>query len=119
MLRNGLEPWHLLILAIVVIMLFGSKKLPDSARALGQSLRILKSETKAMKEDGATAGPRPPNRSPLSPHNPPPATLPRSGLPARRAAPGPAERPHPRAHQGLAASKPYRSDPPRPCGSRR
>ncbi|MET8715193.1 Sec-independent protein translocase subunit TatA [Streptomyces sp. NPDC004735] len=57
MLRNGLEPWHLLILAIVVIMLFGSKKLPDSARALGQSLRILKSETKAMKEDGATAGP--------------------------------------------------------------
>ncbi|MFJ8857234.1 Sec-independent protein translocase subunit TatA [Streptomyces sp. NPDC102451] len=56
MLRNGLEPWHLLILAIVVIMLFGSKKLPDSARALGQSLRILKSETKAMKEDGAAPG---------------------------------------------------------------
>ncbi|MFJ8750631.1 Sec-independent protein translocase subunit TatA [Streptomyces sp. NPDC102441] len=59
MLRNGLEPWHLLVLAIVVIVLFGSKKLPDSARALGQSLRILKSETKAMKEDGATPGAAP------------------------------------------------------------
>ncbi|MFE9725099.1 Sec-independent protein translocase subunit TatA [Streptomyces sp. NPDC005794] len=59
MLRNGLEPWHLLVLAIVVIVVFGSKKLPDSARALGQSLRILKSETKAMKEDGATPGPAP------------------------------------------------------------
>ncbi|MEU0133323.1 Sec-independent protein translocase subunit TatA [Streptomyces sp. NPDC006296] len=67
MLRNGLEPWHLLILAIVVIMLFGSKKLPDSARALGQSLRILKSETKAMKEDGATPGTGPAPAEPLTP----------------------------------------------------
>lgn len=53
MLRNGLEPWHLLILAIVVIALFGSKKLPDTARALGKSMRILKSEAKAMKEADA------------------------------------------------------------------
>ncbi|MEV0579527.1 MULTISPECIES: Sec-independent protein translocase subunit TatA [unclassified Streptomyces] len=51
MLRNGLEPWHLLIVAIVVLVLFGSKKLPDTARALGKSMRILKSETKAMKDD--------------------------------------------------------------------
>lgn len=52
MLRNGLEPWHLLIVAIVIIVLFGSKKLPDTARALGKSMRILKSEAKAMKDDG-------------------------------------------------------------------
>ncbi|MFB7330428.1 Sec-independent protein translocase subunit TatA [Streptomyces adustus] len=51
MLRNGLEPWHLLIVALVVIVLFGSKKLPDTARALGRSMRILKSEAKAMKDD--------------------------------------------------------------------
>lgn len=51
MLRNGLEPWHLLIAAIVIIVLFGSKKLPDAARGLGKSMRILKSEAKAMKED--------------------------------------------------------------------
>ncbi|WP_416967741.1 Sec-independent protein translocase subunit TatA [Streptomyces sp. 4F14] len=54
MLRNGLEPWHLLIVAIVVIVLFGSKKLPDTARALGKSMRILKSEAKAMKEENPT-----------------------------------------------------------------
>ncbi|MFE6766724.1 Sec-independent protein translocase subunit TatA [Streptomyces sp. NPDC057689] len=54
MLRNGLEPWHLLIVALVVIMVFGSKKLPDMARSLGKSARILKSEAKAMKtESGA------------------------------------------------------------------
>ncbi|WP_424216783.1 Sec-independent protein translocase subunit TatA (plasmid) [Streptomyces sp. BI20] len=58
MLRNGLEPWHLLIVAIVVIALFGSKRLPDTARALGKSLRILKSETRAMRaEDTAAARP--------------------------------------------------------------
>ncbi|MBE8473376.1 Sec-independent protein translocase subunit TatA [Streptomyces justiciae] len=55
MLRNGLEPWHLLIVAIVVIVLFGSKKLPDTARALGRSMRILKSEAQAMKDESATA----------------------------------------------------------------
>ncbi|MEU5319263.1 Sec-independent protein translocase subunit TatA [Streptomyces sp. NPDC021056] len=59
MLRNGLEPWHLLIVAIVVIVLFGSKKLPDTARALGRSMRILKSEAKALKDDDTTA-PEPP-----------------------------------------------------------
>ncbi|MEW1865301.1 Sec-independent protein translocase subunit TatA [Streptomyces sp. NBC_00669] len=54
MLRNGLEPWHLIVVAIVVIVLFGSKKLPEAARGLGKSMRILKSEAKAMKSDDAT-----------------------------------------------------------------
>ncbi|MGA4837558.1 Sec-independent protein translocase subunit TatA [Streptomyces sp. G45] len=53
MLRNGLEPWHLLIVAVVFIVLFGSKRLPDAARSLGKSMRILKSETKAMRDDDA------------------------------------------------------------------
>ncbi|MBV2354132.1 Sec-independent protein translocase subunit TatA [Streptomyces sp. J2-1] len=51
MFRNGLEPWHLLIVAAVIILLFGAKKLPDLARGLGKSMRILKSETKAMKDE--------------------------------------------------------------------
>nr|WP_236586408.1 MULTISPECIES: Sec-independent protein translocase subunit TatA [Streptomyces] len=53
MLRNGLAPWHLLILAVIVIAVFGSKKLPDTARALGKSMRILKSEARAMKDENA------------------------------------------------------------------
>ncbi|NEC90050.1 Sec-independent protein translocase subunit TatA [Streptomyces sp. SID12501] len=57
MLRNGLEPWHLLVVAIVVIVMFGSKKLPDTARALGRSMRILKSEAQALKADGSSTGP--------------------------------------------------------------
>ncbi|MEU9318269.1 Sec-independent protein translocase subunit TatA [Streptomyces sp. NPDC048295] len=53
MFANALHPWHLLLVAIVIILVFGSKKLPDAARGLGKSMRILKSEAKAMKEDGA------------------------------------------------------------------
>ncbi|MEU9477615.1 Sec-independent protein translocase subunit TatA [Streptomyces sp. NPDC048191] len=56
MLRNGLEPWHLLIVAVVFLLLFGSRKLPDTARALGKSMRILKSEAKAMKDENGTPG---------------------------------------------------------------
>ncbi|MFJ7064034.1 twin-arginine translocase TatA/TatE family subunit [Streptomyces sp. NPDC101115] len=41
------------ILLIVVILLLGAKKLPELARNAGKAARILKSETKAMKADGA------------------------------------------------------------------
>ena len=51
---NSLKPWHLLVLAVVFVVLFGSKRLPDSARSLGRSLRIFKSEVSEMnKEDSA------------------------------------------------------------------
>ncbi|MFG2903885.1 Sec-independent protein translocase subunit TatA [Kitasatospora sp. NPDC048286] len=55
MLRNGLEPWHILVVLAVVVLLFGSKKLPEMARGLGKSMRILKAETKAMREDDTPA----------------------------------------------------------------
>ena len=53
MFRNGLEPWHLILVVLAFVLLFGSKRLPDAARGLGKSLRILKSETRALREDGA------------------------------------------------------------------
>ncbi|ASY27714.1 sec-independent protein translocase protein TatA [Candidatus Planktophila limnetica] len=45
------EPSHILILLLVVLVLFGAKRLPDSARSLGKSMRIFKSEIKEMKQD--------------------------------------------------------------------
>lgn len=43
---NLREPSHILILLLVFVVLFGAKRLPDSARALGRSLRIFKAEIK-------------------------------------------------------------------------
>jgi len=45
------SPWKILIIALVIIVLFGSKKLPHAARSLGQSMRILKKEVHGLHED--------------------------------------------------------------------
>ncbi|MFE7312965.1 Sec-independent protein translocase subunit TatA [Streptomyces sp. NPDC057555] len=54
MLRNALEPWHLILIVAVLVLVFGSKKLPDMARGLGRSARILKAEAKALKDERPT-----------------------------------------------------------------
>ena len=45
------SPWKIAIIAVVLIVLFGSKKLPHAARSLGQSMRILKREVQGLHED--------------------------------------------------------------------
>jgi sec-independent protein translocase protein TatA len=64
MFRGALEPWHVIIILLLVIVVFGSRKLPDAARSLGQSLRIFKSEMKAAAKDDqpvqSSAVPTPP-----------------------------------------------------------
>ncbi|HEV3380524.1 MAG TPA: Sec-independent protein translocase subunit TatA [Trebonia sp.] len=45
------SPWKILIVAVVIIVLFGSRKLPDAARSLGKSMRILKTEVQGLHED--------------------------------------------------------------------
>ncbi len=55
-----LGPTEIILILVVVLLLFGAKRLPDMARSLGKSARILKSEAKAMKSDDskdAAAGP--------------------------------------------------------------
>ena len=50
---NALNPWHLVVLAVVFLVLFGAKRLPDSARSLGRSLRIFKSEVQELNKDAS------------------------------------------------------------------
>jgi sec-independent protein translocase protein TatA len=57
-MRGLFEGWHLIILVLVIVLLFGAKRLPDAARGLGRSLRIFKSEVSQLKDDDA----RPPAR---------------------------------------------------------
>ena len=49
------SPWKVLLVAVVLIVLFGSKKLPDAARSLGKSMRILKAEVSDLHHDEAEA----------------------------------------------------------------
>lgn len=51
-MRGLFEGWHIVILAVLVIALFGFKRLPDAARSIGRSMRVFKSEVDEMKRDG-------------------------------------------------------------------
>lgn len=51
----SLGGWELVIILVVLLLLFGAKKLPDMARSVGQSARVFKGEMKGLKEDGADA----------------------------------------------------------------
>ena len=58
------SPWKILIVAVVLIVLFGSKKLPHAARSLGQSMRILKREVQGLHEDDEASGSSVPAEAP-------------------------------------------------------
>jgi TatA/E family protein of Tat protein translocase len=51
---NLTQPSHILLVLVVLVLLFGAKRLPDSARSLGQSLRIFKSEMGDKKDEKKT-----------------------------------------------------------------
>lgn len=55
MFANGLQGWHLIILVLLVVLLFGAKRLPDAARSIGKSMKIFKAETKDLAGDGKPA----------------------------------------------------------------
>jgi sec-independent protein translocase protein TatA len=45
------SPWKIAIIAVLIIVLFGSRKLPEAARSLGKSMRILKTEVSGLHDD--------------------------------------------------------------------
>lgn len=75
--------WELILVLVVVVVLFGSKKLPDAARSLGRSLRIFKAETKGLRNDDPPAiegTPKDVTQPPAEqPAAQPPVTTPPSG----------------------------------------
>lgn len=48
----NLGPTEIIVIALLVILLFGFKKLPDAARSVGRSMRVFRSEMNEMKNDG-------------------------------------------------------------------
>lgn len=61
----SLGPWEIAIIVLLIIVLFGAKKLPDAARSIGRSMRIFKSEVKEMNKDDET--PEPQQQTPVVP----------------------------------------------------
>ena len=74
----GLGTTEIIIVALVIMVLFGAKRLPEASRSLGRSMRIFKAETKGLRDDDrptdttVTAEPLPPVQG--SAQDAPPAT---------------------------------------------
>jgi sec-independent protein translocase protein TatA len=74
---NGLQGWHLIILVLLVVLLFGAKRLPDAARSIGKSMKIFKAETKDLAGDkSASHEDAEPAETKQIPATPAPATPP-------------------------------------------
>lgn len=71
---------EILILLILILVLFGAKRLPGAARSLGQSMRIFKAETKGLRSDDEPATASPPVL-PAAPVQTTPAQAPAQGAP--------------------------------------
>jgi sec-independent protein translocase protein TatA len=53
-------PWHIIILVVVLVLLFGATRLPRAAKSLGQSMRIFKSEVQGLSSDDKNSAASPP-----------------------------------------------------------
>lgn len=95
-----------LIILLLVVLLFGAKRLPDAARGVGRSLRIFKAETKGMNDDAAASAPAVPGPAAdapaVAPATPPPAAV----TPAPTAAAPDVVAPAPAAPSTAPASTP-------------
>jgi sec-independent protein translocase protein TatA len=61
MMFANFGPGHWAVLAVVLILLLGAKRLPDVARSLGKSMRIFKSEIRELQNEGKSEDPPKPN----------------------------------------------------------
>jgi sec-independent protein translocase protein TatA len=67
MLAGFLGGWEIVLILAVVLLLFGSKKLPELARGLGQGIKEFKKATREVSEEMHNA---------MDENQPPPKRLP-------------------------------------------
>jgi sec-independent protein translocase protein TatA len=53
-------PWHIIILVVLLVLLFGATRLPRAAKSLGQSMRIFKDEVQGLSKDDKNSAANPP-----------------------------------------------------------
>lgn len=67
-----LQPWHLIVLAIVAFLLFGAKRLPELGKGLGEGLKGFKEGLKGINDPAPPAQ----NTQQASVQPPPPPAAP-------------------------------------------
>jgi len=69
-----LQPWHLIVLAIVAFLLFGAKRLPELGKGLGEGLKGFREGLKGVtdpppqqSQNQQNAAPPPVSNAPIEP----------------------------------------------------
>jgi sec-independent protein translocase protein TatA len=83
---DALQPWHIIVLVVVLVLLFGSRRLPGAAKSLGESMHIFKRSVSGLHDEPGDTAANPPRdptaASPMManpavpPVTPPPAVSP-------------------------------------------
>ena len=66
----GIGPPEIILIILLVVLLFGARKLPELARGTGQALRIFKAESKGLKDDDEEQAPEAPQSTRELPASP-------------------------------------------------
>ena len=95
---GAMSAWHWAVVLLVLVLLFGSAKLPAAARGLGRSLRIFKAETKGLAGGDSGEGAQTPSATPAVTATTaavpaPPPVAPAAPVPATTESAGPALQP--------------------------
>ena len=78
----NLKAPEILLILLVVLLLFGAKRLPDLAKSVGKSLKILKTEVKDLDDDRPASGVNTSTSNPPSSNtNVPPSSAPSGSYP--------------------------------------
>ena len=64
---DALAPWHIIILVVVLVVLFGAKRLPGAAQSLGKSMHIFKKSVQGLYPDDQDSAANPPGSHSAAP----------------------------------------------------
>jgi sec-independent protein translocase protein TatA len=99
---SNLRGWEWLILLLIVLLLFGARRLPELARSVGRSAKIFRSEVKDLRDDDARVD-RNATESPTSGAGTAPVTASSAAAPPAAAAPATASAAHARTSDAVAS----------------
>jgi sec-independent protein translocase protein TatA len=66
----GISIWELMILLVVLLLIFGAKRLPEMGRSLGKGMREFKDSVTGVEEKMTAPEPSPPAELPSAPAEP-------------------------------------------------
>jgi sec-independent protein translocase protein TatA len=63
---DALAPWHIILLVVVLVVLFGARRLPGAAKSLGESMHIFRRSVQGLNPDDQDSAANPTGQNPMA-----------------------------------------------------